>query len=262
MKAYSAAGWLRGPLGWPITAEVCDGDSCAQSFAGGTIRYQVGSPAVVILMSANAAIQKAYQAAGGATGFLGHAVAAVQTVTDKNGNGFAQKFTGGWIHSSAAGTFTSSAAEMVAYSDAGWLRGALGWPVGAETCTGDVCQQAFAGGTIRTTATTGDVFLTNGNAEIQKLYTSMGGAKSWLGFASSEMQIVSDPNGNGFAQSFTGGWIHSSNRGTFATSPAMMKLYSARGWIRGDLGWPTGPETCTATTCTQTFANGTLSFTR
>ena len=183
-------------------------------------------------------------------------------MTDKNGNGFAQKFTGGWIHSSAAGTFTSSTAVMDSYSDAGWLRGALGWPVGAETCAGDVCQQAFAGGTIRIAGTKDDVFLTNRNAAIQKLYTSMGGAKSSLGYASSDLQVISDPNGNGFGQAFTGGWIHSSDRGTFATSAAMMKLYSARGWIRGDLGWPTGPETCTATTCTQTFANGTLSFTR
>ena len=39
-------------------------------------------------------------------------------------------------------------------------------------------------------------------------------------------------------------------------------FYSARGWIRGDLGWPTSAETCTATTCTQSFANGTLSYTK
>lgn len=262
MKAYSAAGWLRGPLGWPIGPETCVNGSCGQPFMGGSIRYESGSPAVAILTNQNAAIQKAYQAAGGADGPMGHPLAALQTVTDKNGNGFAQKFTGGWIHSSAAGTFTSSTAVMDAYSDAGWLRGALGWPAGAETCAGDVCQQAFVGGTIRLTGTNDDVFLTNKNAAIQNLYTSMGGAKSSLGYASSHLQVISDPNGNGFGQAFTGGWIHSSDRGTFATSAAMMKLYSARGWIRGDLGWPTGPETCTATTCTQTFANGTLSFTR
>jgi len=260
MKAYSAAGWLRGPLGWPTTAETCNAGSCVQSFTGGTIRYQVGSPAVTILTADNAAIQKAYEAAGGATGFLGDAAAAVQKVTDKNGNGFAQKFDGGWIHSSAKGTFTSSTTIMDAYSAAGWVRGALGWPVSAESCVDGVCRQAFDNGAIRVRGPQEDVFLTSTNAEISRLYSSLGGAKSTLGIADSAVQTVTDPNGNGFGQAFTGGWIHSSASGTFASSAAMMKLYSARGWIRGDLGWPTSAETCTATTCTQSFANGTLSY--
>ncbi|MCE0508311.1 hypothetical protein LVJ59_04620 [Microbacterium sp. KKR3/1] len=262
MKAYSAAGWLRGPLGWPTTAETCNAGSCVQSFTGGTIRYQVGSPAVTILTADNAAIQKAYEAAGGAAGFLGNAAAAVQTVTDKNGNGFAQKFDGGWIHSSAKGTFTSSTTIMDAYSPAGWVRGALGWPVSAESCVDGVCRQAFDNGAIRVRGPQEDVFLTSTNAEISRLYSSLGGAKSTLGIADSAVQTVTDPNGNGFGQAFTGGWVHSSASGTFASSAAMMKLYSARGWIRGDLGWPTSAETCTATTCTQSFANGTLSYTK
>ncbi|WEK62682.1 MAG: hypothetical protein P0Y60_08150 [Candidatus Microbacterium colombiense] len=262
MKAYSAAGWLRGPLGWPTSAETCDAGSCAQAFTGGAIRYQTGAAAVVYLTNQNAAIQKAYQAAGGAAGPLGKASGAVQAVTDPNGNGVAQKFDGGWIHSSAAGTFSSSTSVMNVYSDNGWLRGAFGWPVGAETCAGGTCMQAFAGGTIRVTGTKGEAFLTTSNADISRIYTSLGGAKGSLGHAASTVQTVVDPNGNGFGQSFTGGWIHSSARGTFASSSAMMKLYSARGWIRGDLGWPTSAETCTATTCTQTFANGTLSYTK
>ncbi|WP_372967406.1 LGFP repeat-containing protein [Microbacterium sp.] len=262
MKAYSAAGWLRGPLGWPTSAETCTAGACAQSFTGGVIRYQTGAAAITILTSQNASIHKAFQTAGGAAGFLGYPVAAVQSVTDKNGNGFAQKFDGGWIHSSNAGTFTSSTAIMELYSEAGWLRGSLGWPVGAETCASGTCMQAFAGGTIRITPTQEDVFLTTTNAAILKLYSSMGGAKSSLGHAASDVQKITDPNGDGFGQSFTGGWIHSSDRGTFASSTAMMKLYSARGWIRGDLGWPTSAETCTSGTCTQSFENGTLSYTK
>jgi uncharacterized protein with LGFP repeats len=151
---------------------------------------------------------------------------------------------------------------MDLYSGAGWLRGSLGWPVGAESCASGTCVQAFVGGTIKITPSQKNVFLTTGNAAIQKLYTSLGGAMSSLGHAASDLQTITDPNGNGFGQSFSGGWIHSSSRGTFASSTAMMKLYSARGWIRGSLGWPTGAETCTATTCTQAFAGGTLSYTK
>ncbi|PRB64760.1 LGFP repeat-containing protein [Microbacterium sp. MYb45] len=262
MKAYSAAGWLRGPLGWPTTAETCNAGSCAQSFTGGTIRYQVGSPAVTILTANNAAIQKAYQAAGGAAGFLGSAAAAVQTVTDKNGNGFAQKFDGGWIHSSSKGTFTSSTTIMQVYSPAGWVRGALGWPVGAESCVDGVCRQAFDNGAIKVRGPQEDVLVTTTNANISRLYVSLGASKSTLGLVDSNVQTVTDPNGNGFGQAFVNGWIHSSAYGTFASSATMMKLYSARGWIRGDLGWPTSSETCTATTCSQSFAGGTLSYTK
>ncbi|MDQ0725950.1 uncharacterized protein with LGFP repeats [Microbacterium sp. W4I20] len=262
MKAYSAAGWLRGPLGWPTGAETCASGACAQSFAGGTIRYQSGSAAVAILTGQNQAIQKAYQAAGGAAGFLGQAAGSVQTITDKNGNGFAQKFDGGWIHSSGYGTFTSSTTIMQVFSPAGWIRGSLGWPVGAEACADGICRQAFVNGAIRVQGTQEAVVLTTSNAKISQLYTSMGGAKSMLGFADRDVTVVTDPNGNGFGQAFTGGWIHSSSYGTFASSSAMMKLYSARGWIRGDLGWPTSAETCSSTKCTQSFANGTLSYTR
>lgn len=261
MKAYSAAGWLRGPLGWPTSAETCDTGSCAQSFTGGIIRYEVGSPAVAVLTGQNQAIQKVYQAAGGRAGFLGLPAANLQTVTDRNGNGFAQKFDGGWIHSSSRGTFASSESIMEFYSGAGWLRGSLGWPVSAEACANGVCRQAFVNGAIKTSGSD-YVVLTSTNANISKLYASMGGAKSILGFADYDVTQITDPNGNGFGQAFTGGWIHSSSRGTFASSTAMMKLYSARGWIRGDLGWPTSAETCTATTCTQSFAGGKLSYTR
>ncbi|MFK3679860.1 LGFP repeat-containing protein [Microbacterium sp. NPDC090218] len=263
MKAYSAAGWLRGPLGWPIGAETCNGGNCAQAFSGGTIRYVRGESAVAILTSKNAAIQKAYNDAGGATGALGYPVGDLQVVSDPNGNGFAQAFDGGWIHSYAAGTFVSTKAIMNVYSSAGWLRGSLGWPTGAVTCTADACKQAFAGGTIQVrTGTSGEVFFTSKNAEIQKLYTSMGGATGTLGYAYTALQNVTDPNGNGFAQGFVGGWIHTSARGTFASSTAMMTLYSARGWIRGDLGWPTSAETCSGNTCSQTFERGTLQYTK
>ncbi|GGD72348.1 LGFP repeat-containing protein [Microbacterium murale] len=261
MKAYSAAGWLRGPLGWPVGAETCSAGKCAQAFSGGTIRYQVGSPAVVMLTSQNASIQRVYSEAGGAAGPLGHAATALQTVTDPNGNGYAQRFDGGWIHSSATGTFVSSTAIMETYSDAGWLRGALGWPVGVEKCTSGDCVQAFAGGTIRVGAAGGiKVYLTNENRRIYDVYTAAGGAGGPLGNAASSLVTVTDPNGDGFGQAFDGGWIHSSKYGTFASSTSMMTLYSARGWIRGELGWPTSAETCQAGTCSQKFVNGTLSY--
>ncbi|WAA67378.1 LGFP repeat-containing protein [Microbacterium oxydans] len=317
MTAYSAAGWVRGKLGWPTGAETCTATSCSQVFQGGTIAYQKGKAAVLLLGVEGDAIDVAYAAQGGAAGALGAAAAqltfvqdpngnglvrqfangwihasaagafttsnALMTaysgagwlrgklgwptsdeskVTDPNGNGAAQSFQGGWIHSSAKGSFTSSARVMSAYSKAGWVRGSLGWPVGAEVCTGVSCAQAFAGGIISFSGTaeaTSTVGISS--AAIAKVHADPASSPVALGSAvDASASIVADPRGSGLAQKFSGGWIHSSAAGTFASSNTIMTAYSAAGWVRGKLGWPTGAETCTATSCSQVFQGGTINY--
>ncbi|WP_243224827.1 LGFP repeat-containing protein [Microbacterium sp. CIAB417] len=205
MTAYSAAGWLRGDLGWPATQTSCVGGLCTQGFAGGLISYASGKSATATFEITPGAIDKEYAARGGASGFLGKALAGVQAVSDANGIGLARKYAGGWIHTSEAGTFSSSSKIMTGYSAAGWLRGFLGWPAKAE-------------------------------------------------------QTVTDPNGNGVAQQFEGGWVHSSAKGSFASSTSIMTAYSGAGWLRGELGWPTSTESCTGQACVQTFAGGVISY--
>lgn len=313
MKAYSAAGWLRGKLGWPTTTESCSGTVCAQSFEGGTISYTQGSSAVAMLgvtadavktlrsgqhgalgkavrsvqvvmdpngnglarayasgwlhasdrgtFTSSSKIMAGYSAGGWLRGFLGWPVKAEQRVTDPNGNGVAQAFEGGWIHSSSRGTFSSSSTVMKAYSSTGWVRGDLGWPVGNEFCTGNACVQQFAGGVIGyvkgQSAVSKVGVSASAIAEAAKQQTSVTGA---LGKAQAGVQVVADRNGSGLAQKYANGWVHSSDRGTFVSSTTVMKAYSAAGWLRGKLGWPTSVETCTATACTQSFEGGAISY--
>jgi uncharacterized protein with LGFP repeats len=205
MTAYSAAGWVRGELGWPVGPLTCTGGDCTQPFAGGIISYASGKSAVAAVGVSKRAIDEEHRARGGNAGVLGKAAAAVQVVSDSNGNGLARKYAGGWVHSSAKGTFSSSSKVMSGYSAAGWLRGFLGWPVAAE-------------------------------------------------------QKVTDANGNGTSQEFAGGWIHSSAKGSFASSSTVMKAYSAAGWVRGKLGWPAGAEFCTGSACVQQFDGGVISY--
>ncbi len=311
MTAYSAAGWLRGSLGWPVSQTICTNGACTQLFDGGIISYSSGSPATTTLgltersldaaspgsitvgtkigdvqvvgdpnggglaqryqngwMHASAEgafwsstrIMSAYSAAGWLRGFLGWPIRSEEAVTDPNGDGVVQAFQGGWVHSSAAGAFTSSSAVMEAYSAAGWVRGELGWPTGEEFCTGQACVQTFQGGVIgylKGQAAVTKIGVTP--AALKTASTTQVSVTKTLG-AAHAVQVVADPNGSGLAQRFANGWVHSSDKGTFVSSATVMAAYSAAGWLRGKLGWPTGIETCSGTLCAQPFEGGVISY--
>ncbi|MEJ1087382.1 hypothetical protein WDU99_03520 [Microbacterium sp. Mu-80] len=313
MEAYSKAGWVRGELGWPVAAEFCTGNACVQQFSGGVVGYVKGKPAVAVVGATPSAIAAAAKAQVSVTKGLGSAQAAVQVVADPNGSGLARKFSKGWVHSSDRGTFVSSTTVMTAYSKAGWLRGKLGWPTSEETCSGTVCAQSFEGGTISYTpgkqavtlqgVSTDDVKTMragsagalgkavravqvvsdrNGNglarayaggwvhssdegtfsssSRIMSAYSAAGWLRGFLGWPVAAEQSVSDPNGNGVAQQFEGGWIHSSAKGSFSSSSAVMEAYSKAGWVRGELGWPVAAEFCTGNACVQQFSGGVVGY--
>jgi len=146
MTRYSAAGWLRAPsgIGWPTSAVVCDATGCTQTFASSTIRVPVGE------LMTEPSIAAVWQGLGGTDSVLGSPLRAAQVVTDPNGNGFAQQFERGWIHSSAAGAFWSPSIIMGEYSRQGWVRGALAWPTENAECLPGGCVQTFQNGAIDT----------------------------------------------------------------------------------------------------------------
>jgi uncharacterized protein with LGFP repeats len=316
MTAYSAAGWLRGELGWPATQTSCTSGICTQAFAGGIISYATGAAAVTTLGVSPTAIDAEYTARGGADGLLGDPAGAVQAVSttkgsgvarkyeggwihssaagtftttnrqmgaysaagwvrgslgwptgpqqnvvDPNGNGFAQRFQGGWIHTSTSGSFVSPSDFMVAYSAAGWVRGDLGWPIGAELCTGTACVQQFAGGIISQLGSdpaSAAVGVTND--ALKKAAAEQTAVTGALG-TGYPTQLVAASNGAGLAKKYQKGWVHSSAYGTFVSSNTVMTAYTGAGWVRGGLGWPTGPETCTGSLCAQPFDGGVIAYT-
>ncbi|WP_127472845.1 LGFP repeat-containing protein [Microbacterium sulfonylureivorans] len=312
MTAYSAAGGVKGSLGWPSSAQLCTSKACVQRFVGGIISYVDGDPATAHTGVNAAAINKAAAEQTRVTGALGTSQPA-QLVADRNGSGMAKKYAKGWIHSSGYGTFVSSNTVMTAYSGAGWVRGGLGWPTGVETCAATLCSQTFDGGVVvympgkpavtvldmgpdelaavraatsagLGKAQTGVQTVTdrNGNGlvrryaqgwvhassrgafasstKIMTAYSAAGWLRGYLGWPRSAETAVTDPNGNGTAQSFAGGWIHSSAAGSFASSSTVMTAYSAAGWVRGSLGWPIGAELCTGSACMQPFSGGIIEY--
>lgn len=259
MTAYSKAGWLRGSLGWPTSEYVCDTVGCGQSFAGGTIRTALDGSGAFVVPGVDASMQAAYAAAGGETGYLGYPSSLPSAVQDPNGNGTAQAFQGGIIHSSSAGAFAVPNAIMPTYSAKGWLRGPLGWPVGAAVCDTAGCRQDFAGGTIvAPVGQAGYVVATISDASIRTLYDTAGGSSGTFGYPVAAATTVTDRNGNGVAQAFQNGIVHVSTSGAFFVPNAVMPAYSAKGWLRGSLGWPSGTAVCDAGGCVQQFQNGTI----
>ena len=240
MTAYSAAGWLRGSLGWPTRAEFCTGSACVQTFAGGIISYVKGSPATTHVGVTAAAMKVAAAEQTTVTPALGAAKSGVLVIADTNGAGLAQKYENGSIRSSGYGTFVSSSTVVTAHGAAGGVRGALGWPTGVETCSGSVCAQTFDGGLISyIPGKPAVVMLDMGAAEVAAVRVA---TSADVGKATAGVQTVTDPNGNGLARKYAAGWIHASARGAFSSSSKIMAGYRAAGWLRGYLGWPRAAE--------------------
>lgn len=259
MKAYSAAGWLRGILGWPIGAYTCDAIFCAQPFVGGTIRAAVDGTGAVVSVAVDPAVQNAYATAGGELGPLGFPISPATVIKDSKGNGVAQAFVGGVIHAGPSGAYPVPTAIMPTYSANGWLRGVLGWPTASAVCNTTGCSQQFAGGTILVpTGKAGFVIASVVSVAIRALYDTAGGATGAFGFPIASQTAVFDSNGNGLAQAFQNGIVHSSTAGTYFVPSAVMTLYSGRGWVRGSLGWPSGAAICDAGGCVQEFQRGSI----
>lgn len=147
-KGFVEAGWLRGSLGWPNTVAVCDAAGCVQTFQGGTLYAPASGGAFSIT---DPEISAYYNANGAYSGLLGFPTTATANIaTPTSGSGFAQGFTGGYIYSSAQGTYSVVGAMGPKFLAAGWLRGSLGWPIAEAVCADSTCSQAFQQGWVTT----------------------------------------------------------------------------------------------------------------
>jgi uncharacterized protein with LGFP repeats len=146
---YAAAGGPRGALGWPTADSVCDANGCTQAFQDGTLFLPATGPAFAIT---DTRIATYYDAHGGPGGELGYPTTATKRITTpSNGSGYVQGFTGGYIYATNGfGTFAVMAPMQAEFKAAGWVRGPLGFPASDESCTGGICTQTFAHGTLTT----------------------------------------------------------------------------------------------------------------
>lgn len=177
-----------------------------------------------------------YRAAGGATGGLGEAIGTVKTYSTAGG-GSVQKFEGGSIYSSAAGTFALTNTMRAAYIGLGSIGGALGWPASgglAYSENGGGTVQRFQGGVLYSSAS--GTYLVSGG--IRDRYQKEGSVKGSLGWPRTAELSLAD-SGGGTVQRFTGGAIYSSPTGTYTVKGKLRSAYIAAGSVAGVLGWPT-----------------------
>lgn len=258
LDAYVAEGWVRGNLGWPTATASCTGGTCTQHFQYGTITVPP-SGAHVVTFALPAPMQAVLDAAGG-TGVLGNPVTAVTDITGPHGNGQGIRFANNaYIHSSGSGAFLVQGRMLDAYVDAGWVRGPLGWPTAAETCSAGTCTQEFQHGSIVLPAAGhARVVPSISDSSIRNAYTAAGGVSA-LGEPTTATTPILGPNGDGTGQRFANNaYIHSSASGAFVVQGAMLDAYIAAGWVRGTLGWPTAAAVCSSGTCSQQFQFGTI----
>jgi uncharacterized protein with LGFP repeats len=245
-SAYSAAGWVRGPLGWPAGDIVCvTSTRCAQEFAGGAIALNAG-----VTFVASGPIGERYLANGGPSGALGYPTSAANAISGTTGVG--QNFQHGQIVRSSAGAFALSGALFTAYKANGWVRGPLGFPVADAVCASGTCSQEFQKGEIVLPPSGPAYVIASG--PIGEKYLASGGPSGPLGYPTSAANPISGTTGSG--QNFQNGQIVHSPAGAFILTGPIFTAYKANGWVRGALGFPVADAACAAGSCSQEFQNG------
>jgi uncharacterized protein with LGFP repeats len=256
-EAYAASGGAAGPLGAEAKTLVCAVGTtrCWHEYVNGYITWTHAGGTVVV----SGVIADRYREIGGPTGSLGYALSPVTSFeVAGNGNGEAQAFSGGYLYSSAAGTYRVKAGTQLesAWIAQGWIRGELGWPTADLTCIASgACSQEFQHGAL---VASPDGAVVEG--AIADAYFARGGYSGSLGYPVGRADTFATPNGTGSVQVFQGGYLYSSVAGVFKVQPGtpIANAWNAAGWIRGSLGWPVGEATCDGSTCTQQFQHGTL----
>jgi uncharacterized protein with LGFP repeats len=245
---FSTVGGIGGALGWPSGDRSCSpAGVCTQSFAGGVAYVQPSGSGQYLLPAFDAA----YVAAGGPSGPLGWpATGPIRFAA--SGGGTVQGFAGGALAGAdGAAAHTLAGVMRSAYNSAGGVNSELGWPAGESSCTAGVCTQQYQNGTIFWSAQYG---ARASVGAVAVAYAALGATSSALGWPVTGMLSVA----GGRVQGFERGAIASSAAGAFALSGPTRDYYNTVGGLGGPLGWPAGALSCTAGTCTQQFAAGTL----
>ncbi|RCK70803.1 hypothetical protein DT076_05275 [Desertihabitans brevis] len=256
LARYTALG---GPAesGFPSQDEWCGlpEDGCLQKFDRAWIYWSPGAGAHPV----TGAIRSAYGRHGWERGPLGFPTQA-EWCGLRDG-GCLQKFTGGTVYwSSGTGAHPVWGAVLGAYGRAGWERGALRMPVEDEWCglRGGGCLQKFQGGTVYWSPGTGAHPVWG---SILGAYGRAGWERGTLGFPiQAEWCGLVD---GGCLQKFTGGSIYwSPFTGAHAVWGAILTHWAGYGYERSVLGYPDGDERCSGGTCTQTFDEGRITWSR
>ena len=175
-----------------------------------------------------ASVWKAHKSA------LGEATSAATSVA----GGALQRFAGGTVYSSGAGTWALTGAVDARYGQAGGPGGVLGWPrmdPAKRKANGGGTVEGFEHGTVFSSSA--GTFLVTG--AIHTRYGKAEAEAGALGYPTGD-PVTAD---GGTQQAFRGGRITSAGSATVVLTGAVLVKWLARGAQASTLGWPTGEAT-------------------
>jgi uncharacterized protein with LGFP repeats len=234
---WSAEGWERGVLGYPVTSTFCgmrDG-GCGQHFQGGSVYWSpsTGSRAV------RGAVRDRWAGQGWENGALGYPTS--PTFCGLRDGGCGQHFQGGSVYWSPSSGAHVVAAELVGrWAVQGWERGVLGYPtsepfVGVDRSRG----QHFQGGSVYHSWT--GTFTVLG--PIRDRWGAQGWERGGLGRPTSDTFCGLRDGGCG--QHFMNGSIYwSPATGARVVPRPAQGQWSRNGWETGSMGYPTSEVFC------------------
>ncbi|MCA0345625.1 MAG: hypothetical protein LCH31_00955 [Actinobacteria bacterium] len=156
LTAFSAAGGLEGPWGWPLKPALSYGSGNAVvRFQGGAV---VETRAVGVFLVPEA-VRPAWEQVGGYGGQLGYPTGSAVSVGSLGGT--VQNFRAGELYSSPSGVFPMLVGPVRdGYAAAGGPAGAWGWPVGKAICNAGntQCSGVFENGIAVITSVRGSLF--------------------------------------------------------------------------------------------------------
>ncbi len=229
-------GWLGSPAGPELTAP--DGSGRFRHYANGSIYWSQATGAHEV----HGAIRGLWSQLGWERSFLGYPVTDESTTPD--GVGRYNHFQGGSIYwTPTTGAREVHGAIRGLWSQLGWERSFLGYPLTNETATPDGSGRYnhFQGGSIYWTAGTGAHEV---HGAIRRLWAELGWERSFLGYPLTSESTT--PDGIGRYNHFQGGSIYwTPTTGAHEVHGAIRGLWSQLGWERSFLGYPLTNETAT-----------------
>ncbi|MFF2297415.1 GH25 family lysozyme [Arthrobacter sp. NPDC058127] len=248
---WRSMGGTSGILGYPTGSETCSTTACSQTFQSGKIVWTASSGAWAIVQGN---IGTAWVALGAENGRLGYPIEN-QTCTSTQ---CTQGYQGGilvWTSATPATPVwrTSIGARWLSQ---GGLSGSLGAPIASETCQVTTCRQAFANGEIFWAAASGAKIISNGQISLK--WKTEQAENGRFGVPIGDTEFC---GGKECAQDFAGGRILKDPSAATAAFGVLRgtgigALWTNMGGQQARLSYPTTDESCTASTCTQSFTGG------
>nr|WP_272927705.1 GH25 family lysozyme [Pseudarthrobacter sp. ATCC 49987] len=255
---WNATGAELGPLGYPISPQVCGmvGGGCVQDFQKGSYYIVPSGPTVAVVNP----IRAKYWSLLGQGGVLGYP--AVTQICGLVRSGCVQQFKNANIYTSpATGEHAVVGTIREAWAAASNETGVFGYPASDQVCglRDSGCLQDFEGGSFYSAARTGTHSVP---AVTRGAYWSFGGHDGALGYPVGD-RTCGLSQGSCLQRFETGFIVTTSSGANIAVSGGIAERWTADGATAGTLGLPVSNFTCglVGGGCQQDFQGGTIYIT-